>query len=426
MIRHTDSRVCRFRVNTTQTHTVLSLITCIHHILPIHPSIHPFSMPSTPPTNHQPNVIHCFTQLLAKSTQDADHAQLLGSVNAKTASAHRFRARVFRTVLTDMETHFGPEHPLVDVSMLKGRKGYGKGTLKRIQEIMDTGTLQELTSETTPATPTTPSTKPTTTATKPTTTTPSPPTQLTQLRDLITLTGVGPVKARFLVEQNITRQQLKQWCRSEEQYADELARAKLTHHQRLGVKYDDDVQHRIPRTVIQRVDTLLQSLVSSTNHTPTLPETITICGSYRRGQPDSGDVDVLMTHSEWTEPKQATTGLRNVLTRLHDTGVLVDDLTDRAKVHTKYMGFLRVPNHPWALRIDIRAVVKVQYIPALAYFTGSKEENVRLRGIAMEKGMRLNEYGLVREGDTRVPVVVGTEEELYGVLGEGFKRPGER
>lgn len=390
-------------------------------------------MPSTPPTNHQPNVIHCFTQLLAKSTQDADHAQLLGSVNAKTASAHRFRARVFRTVLTDMETHFGPEHPLVDVSMLKGRKGYGKGTLKRIQEIMDTGTLQELTSETTPATPTTPSTKPTTTttkltpsATKPTPSSPSPQTQLTQLRDLITLTGVGPVKARFLVEQNITRQQLKQWCRSEEQYADELARAKLTHHQRLGVKYDDDVQHRIPRTVIQRVDTLLQSLVSSTNHTPTLPETLTICGSYRRGQPDSGDVDVLMTHSEWTKSKQATAGLRNVLTRLHDTGVLVDDLTDRAKVHTKYMGFLRVPNHPWALRIDIRAVVKVQYIPALAYFTGSKEENVRLRGIAMEKGMRLNEYGLVREGDTRVPVVVGTEEELYGVLGEGFKGPGER
>ena len=89
------------------------------------------------------------------------------------------------------------------------------------------------------------------------------------------------------------------------------------------------------------------------------------------------------------------------------------------------MGFLRVPGYARACRIDIRAVLYRTHATALAYFTGSSDENVRLRGIALRKGMKLNEYGLT-QNDTGEPIPLGSEEELYEALGEAYVHPALR
>jgi DNA polymerase (family 10) len=76
------------------------------------------------------------------------------------------------------------------------------------------------------------------------------------------------------------------------------------------------------------------------------------------------------------------------------------------------------------------------------YFTGSKEHNVHLREIAIERDMRLNEYGLYEGTEERPqdhgakPVAADTEEAIYEALGlsfvppelreEGVDRPPER
>jgi len=58
---------------------------------------------------------------------------------------------------------------------------------------------------------------------------------------------------------------------------------------------------------------------------------------------------------------------------------------------------------------------------ALAYFTGSKEHNIVMRQRAIQRGLRLNEYGLfkseveTREAALRVPC--RTEEEIFERLG---------
>jgi len=64
--------------------------------------------------------------------------------------------------------------------------------------------------------------------------------------------------------------------------------------------------------------------------------------------------------------------------------------------------------------IDLRVVPAKSYGSALQYFTGSKEHNIHLRKIAINKGFKLNEYGLFKGSK----MVAGkTEEEIYRVLG---------
>ena len=77
------------------------------------------------------------------------------------------------------------------------------------------------------------------------------------------------------------------------------------------------------------------------------------------------------------------------------------------------------------LQCDLRVVSNDEYACALAYFTGSKEHNVAMRGRALERGYTLNEYRLaVKEGgDAESPPVFETEEELYQFLGLGYVPP---
>jgi hypothetical protein len=46
------------------------------------------------------------------------------------------------------------------------------------------------------------------------------------------------------------------------------------------------------------------------------------------------------------------------------------------------------------VQVDCRVVPDKSFGAALLYFTGSKDHNVNLRGLAIRKGYKLNEYGL--------------------------------
>ncbi len=66
------------------------------------------------------------------------------------------------------------------------------------------------------------------------------------------------------------------------------------------------------------------------------------------------------------------------------------------------------------LQVDLRVVPEPSFGAALLYFTGSKAHNIRLRTLAIQRGMKLNEYGLFKG---RKPVAAATEEEIYRKLG---------
>jgi DNA polymerase (family 10) len=70
--------------------------------------------------------------------------------------------------------------------------------------------------------------------------------------------------------------------------------------------------------------------------------------------------------------------------------------------------------------MDIRIIPPKSYGAALQYFTGSKEHNIALRKIAIDKGLKLNEYGLFKGAK----MIAGkTEEEIYKKLGMDWIPP---
>ena len=123
---------------------------------------------------------------------------------------------------------------------------------------------------------------------------------------------------------------------------------------------------------------------------------ISEAGSVRRRKETIGDVDILITSSS---PKK-----------------VIDYFTSRpgiVKIWSKGSTKASVRLSE-GFDVDLRVVSERSYGSALQYFTGSKEHNIATRKIAMNKGLRLSEYGLFRGPR----MIAGkTEEEIYKSLG---------
>ena len=110
------------------------------------------------------------------------------------------------------------------------------------------------------------------------------------------VTGIGPVKADKLVKDGYTLDKLSSMFKTN---SPELGSI-LTHHQILGVKYYDDLLKRIPYDEITTVDVYLNKVLKLINKQKftTNQFQMQICGSYRRMNPDSGDIDVLFYNTK--------------------------------------------------------------------------------------------------------------------------------
>jgi len=107
----------------------------------------------------------------------------------------------------------------------------------------------------------------------------------------------------------------------------------LNDRQKIGLKYYDEFKQRIPRSEVQQVEEIVLSQLKSIDRNLTCE----ICGSYRRGKPDVGDVDVLVTNLTG----KSIEGVLNVLIpKLHAIGLLTDDLNGSWRRHDEviYLG----------------------------------------------------------------------------------------
>ena len=79
------------------------------------------------------------------------------------------------------------------------------------------------------------------------------------------------------------------------------------------------------------------------------------------------------------------------------------------------------------IQADLRVVSDAEFPFALAYFTGSKEHNIVMRQRAIQRGLRLNEYGLFKSDvETRDPALrvnCRSEEEIFEQLGLAYVPP---
>jgi DNA polymerase (family 10) len=72
--------------------------------------------------------------------------------------------------------------------------------------------------------------------------------------------------------------------------------------------------------------------------------------------------------------------------------------------------------HREGIQVDLRVVEPECFGAALAYFTGSKQHNIRIREMAVKRGLKISEYGVFRESNGK-RVAGATEEEVYAAVG---------
>ncbi len=133
-----------------------------------------------------------------------------------------------------------------------------------------------------------------------------------------------------------------------------------------------------------------------------------IAGSIRRMKETIGDVDILVVFKGKQEEIK-TKKIMDFFVSMPEVIKVLGKGSTRSSVRTK-KGF----------DIDLRLVPEKSYGSALQYFTGSKEHNIAIRKLAIEKGLKLNEYGLFRG---RKAIAGKTEQEVYNALGMDWPAP---
>jgi DNA polymerase (family 10) len=125
---------------------------------------------------------------------------------------------------------------------------------------------------------------------------------------------------------------------------------------------------------------------------------VSIAGSLRRMKETIGDIDILVG----TEiPEKAM----DDFAQYHE----VEEVLWRGPAKTS----VRLLT---GTQVDLLVVKPEEYGAALQYFTGSKEHNVELRSLAMDKGLKINEYGVWNK-ESGARLASRTEEEVYASLG---------
>ncbi len=124
-------------------------------------------------------------------------------------------------------------------------------------------------------------------------------------------------------------------------------------------------------------------------------------GSLRRGCSTVGDIDILAT-----DPKAG-----DALVGYPGTDRVIERGPTRVSV------FLKT-----GTQVDVRIVKQEELGSALLYFTGSKQHNIELRNLAIDKGWKLNEYALADAKSGKV-IASKSEEDVYAKLGLEFIPP---
>lgn len=216
------------------------------------------------------------------------------------------------------------------------------------------------------------------------------------VREMIRIPGLGPKRAIVLYRELGVAS------------VDELLRAidegRLAGLRGFGPKTAENIRAGIERlrgaggrVLLSVALDLAESLEERLGRVPGV-ERIAHAGSLRRMCETIGDVDLLVASRDPGPVMDAFTTLPDVRQVL-------------AKGETKSSVVTEA-----GVQVDLRVVPPEVWGAALLYFTGSKAHNIRIREIAVRKGLKLNEYGLFRAKSGRL-VVAATEEEVYERLG---------
>ena len=266
-------------------------------------------------------------------------------------NANPFRIRAYRNAVRTIQTQTTPLARLLGEGRpLTNLPGIGKEMANHIKEMVETGTLgyrDELLGE-----------------------------MPRSLIELMRLPSVGPKKAKKLWDelQISTVEELEAAARAG-RIAGVPGFGEKT-QQKVLAGIHDHRQHS-SRMLLADVEQIVEPLLEWLRESPGL-ERLEVAGSYRRRRETVGDIDLLAV------AKKPAAVMKHFLGHAWIEKVEMAGDT-RATV---VLGS--------GLQVDLRAVPPESYGAALVYFTGSKEHNVKLRRRAVERGLRISEYGVFK------------------------------
>jgi len=279
------------------------------------------------------NIINEFEKLVNFVQLEIDRSK--ENKNQKEVITNTFRLKQIKNALGTIKKY--PINLTIDnLNKFSELPGIGKGTIDRINEILQNGKLDELKDF-----------KDTVNKDK------------KAIEELESVVGIGRSKALEFIKQGI---------KSVEELKNKISLKEIEVNEKilLGIKYYGKFQGNIPREEIEEVKIILNKIIDKMNKKYKLNESnkyiFEICGSFRREKPTSGDIDVLISKiNTMSDSDDDINHLERFVKRLkkpiksnNNQPLLTDDITDK-NYETKYMGFAKYKNNPFR-RIDIRYV----------------------------------------------------------------------
>jgi DNA polymerase (family 10) len=290
-------------------------------------------------------------------------------------AANPFRVRAYRNAARTLSSLGKSVSEMVEKGEdLSELPGIGEDLAGKIREIVETGSLSQLeeVEEKTPA----------------------------ELSKLMKIPGLGPKRVGLLHKELGISSIEDLQKRAEEKKIGELKGfGKKTEATILeGVQ---EVSEREERIKLAEVEETADALLTYLGNVKGIKE-LTVAGSYRRRKETVGDLDILVACRRDSKVMEAFVAYDDV-----------DKVVSRGKTRSSVI--LRS-----GLQIDLRKVSAVSYGAALHYFTGSKPHNIAVRKLGVNKGIKINEYGVFR-GEKRI--AGKTEEEVFKAVDLPYIEP---
>jgi DNA polymerase (family 10) len=222
------------------------------------------------------------------------------------------------------------------------------------------------------------------------------------LLPLLELPGLGPKKLRAL------REKLK--IESLEALTQACQDGRLADLEGFGEKTATNLLEAIDRHAnykkLHRLGTALPAARTLLEHLRQSPLVLhaEIAGSLRRGKEVVKDLDLIASSKK---PKEVM--------KLFVSSPKVEKVVNHGETKSSVILTGGIP-------CDLRVIPPESWATALAHFTGSKEHNIALRQRAIDRGLHLSEWGLLK-GKSKTPLKLKDEKELHKALGLAFIPP---
>jgi DNA polymerase (family 10) len=292
-----------------------------------------------------------------------------------------FKSRAYVNAARALDTATAPLEIIFSPESTERIKGIGDSLHKKISELLNTGRLayhEELKASIPPG-----------------------------LVAMLSIPGLGPKKIKAINDKLglETLEQLEQACRD----------GKIAELDGFGEKTQANILQGIQfrrqyasRHLLGDALAVAEPILDSLRSHPGVVRCST-AGSLRRLKETIGDIDLLASSKQPGAVIDFFTGQPGIL-------------SVTAKGETKASVVLA-----GGIQADLRVVSDAEFPFALAYFTGSKEHNIVMRQRAIQRGLRLNEYGLfksdVETRDPKLLVACRTEEEIFQQMGLAYVEP---